>query len=439
MKYPALCSLVFFSVVPSAFATTHYVKAGATGSGSGTDWTNAYPSLPASLIRGDTYVVAGGSYGAHTFSDPTSGTTLITIRKASSASAYQDNLVAGWNSTFETTQAAWSGGWILTQSYYRLDGITPGTNWPTSKLGFSVTASNYPIQIGSARAAANLTFRNVEIYTVGPGPDTEQFGVFESDDYASINNTWSYCYFHGSQNAVHAAGGNISNWVFEYSYFDTNWSSSAHHGEQFSVWGASNLIIRYDYFNSYNGTGLIMAGGDGVTENDIQAYGNVMYNLGLNNGTTGPTNGAFGTMDSGGSTNLTNWKIYNNTFVNGDVRLSIPSGGSTSGWQVENNLFYNATTDTFNGLPSGTYDYNYYASGSWGWPSGSHDQASSADLFVNFASGDYHLASDTNAWTTLPSPYDVDPSGTPRSSSRGAFQFGGARPAAPTQLSAVVI
>jgi len=428
---------VFASASTPAFAANHYVRAGASGNGSGADWTNAYTTLPSSLVRGDTYVVAGGSYGGHEFADPVSGTALITIRKASSAAPYSDNLIAGWNSTYETTQASWTSSWVFTQSYYLIDGITPGkSKWPTSNLGFKITDADYPIQIGSVRASSNNTFRNVEITTAGPGPNTEQFGVFESDNFASINNTWSYCYFHGSQNAFHPAGGNISNWIIEYSYFDVNWSSSLHHGEQFSIWGASNLIIRYNYFNGYAGTGLIMAGGDGVTENNIQVYGNVLFNLGLN--PAGEGNGAFGTMDSGGSTHLTNWKIYNNTFVNGDVMTSIPSGGSTSGWQVYNNLFYNATTDMFNGTPSGTYDYNY-SSASWNWPAGAHDQVSSANPFVNLASGDYHLANDTDTWTTLPAPYNVDPDGVPRTSSRGAFQFGGGglQPGAPTQLSGV--
>jgi hypothetical protein len=439
VKYTILLTLVFSLFSESASAAKHYVKAGASGNGSGGDWTNAYTALPATLVRGDTYVVAGGSYGSHTFKDPASGTTLITIRKASSASAYRDDLVAGWNSSYETTQAVF-GSLTFTSSYYWIDGVTPGTNWPTSNLGFKVSDSNYPIQMGAQVApASNNTFRNIELATPGSSSDTEQFNIFELDNEASVNDTWSYCYFHGGENAVHSAGGGgISNWTFEYSYFDTNWSSSAHHGEQFAIWyGSSNHVIRYNYFNSYQGTGLIMAGGDGATETNIQIYGNVFYNLGLNNGAGGAANGAFGTMDSGGTTNLTNWKIYNNTFVNGNVRLSSPSGGSATGWLVKNNLFYNTSADTFNSNPSGTYDYNYHASGSWGWPTGTNDQVTSADPFVNAASMDFHLAGDTNPWTALPSPYSFDPDGVQRNSSRGAFQFSGPMPGTPTQLSAV--
>ena len=44
-------------------AANHYVRAGATGSADGTDWTNAFTDLPATLTRGDTYFVADGTYG----------------------------------------------------------------------------------------------------------------------------------------------------------------------------------------------------------------------------------------------------------------------------------------------------------------------------------------------------------------------------------------
>ena len=66
---------------PSAQAANHYVRAGATGSASGNDWTNAYTALPSSLIRGDTYYIADGSYAGYIFNTAASGTTLITIKK----------------------------------------------------------------------------------------------------------------------------------------------------------------------------------------------------------------------------------------------------------------------------------------------------------------------------------------------------------------------
>ncbi len=46
-----------------------YVRPGAAGSGDGSDWTNAFPALPADLERGKVYLIADGSYGAYGFDD----------------------------------------------------------------------------------------------------------------------------------------------------------------------------------------------------------------------------------------------------------------------------------------------------------------------------------------------------------------------------------
>src|SRR5262245_4189942 len=74
-----------FVVATPAAAATRFVRAGASGAANGSDWTNAYPSLPATLTRGDTYYVAAGTYSGYRFSTPASGTTLITIKKATVA------------------------------------------------------------------------------------------------------------------------------------------------------------------------------------------------------------------------------------------------------------------------------------------------------------------------------------------------------------------
>ena len=65
-----------------ADAASKYVREAAAGAGTGADWTDAYTALPATLTRGDTYYIADGAYAAYTFDDAISGTTLITIKKA---------------------------------------------------------------------------------------------------------------------------------------------------------------------------------------------------------------------------------------------------------------------------------------------------------------------------------------------------------------------
>ena len=78
-----LLAMLFLGTV-SAEAANQYVRAGAAGMNNGTDWTNAYTSLPSTLVRGDTYYIADGTYGSRTLSTPASAALLITIKKATS-------------------------------------------------------------------------------------------------------------------------------------------------------------------------------------------------------------------------------------------------------------------------------------------------------------------------------------------------------------------
>src|SRR5262245_7797716 len=73
---------VIVAYVDRCEAATRYVRAGAAGANTGADWTNAYSVLPATLVRGDVYYLADGSYPGYIFDDASSGTTLITIKKA---------------------------------------------------------------------------------------------------------------------------------------------------------------------------------------------------------------------------------------------------------------------------------------------------------------------------------------------------------------------
>src|SRR5579863_1637140 len=80
-----------------AVAACHVVKEGGSGRADGSNWNNALPDLPSSLTRGDVYVLAAGSYGAHHFNDPDDGNKQIEVRAATMASHCSD---IGWNSRF---------------------------------------------------------------------------------------------------------------------------------------------------------------------------------------------------------------------------------------------------------------------------------------------------------------------------------------------------
>ncbi len=108
--------------------TCHYVRADATGASDGSDWTNAWTELPAILERGHRYYVADGAYPGNTFDDAASGTTTITVQKATSG---DHGTEVGWDPAYGDGTAQF-GPLSVTASYVIIDG--------NSGRGFEVVA-----------------------------------------------------------------------------------------------------------------------------------------------------------------------------------------------------------------------------------------------------------------------------------------------------------
>src|SRR3989339_75388 len=108
-------------------ANLHYIRQGATGSNNGSDWTNAWIALPATLQRGHTYYIADGTYGSYTFDDAVSGTLYITVKKAV---AGDHGTNTGWQTGHGDGQAEFSG-FSFSSGYYVIDGQSGGGpgNW----------------------------------------------------------------------------------------------------------------------------------------------------------------------------------------------------------------------------------------------------------------------------------------------------------------------
>src|SRR5262249_5109060 len=103
---------------PACDVHCHFVRAGATGSGDGSDWTNAFTDLPASLVRGDTYYVADGTYSKYTFDDPASGSDSITVLKATASAHGTDT---GWQAGYGDGSATF-GPLDIRTDYTVMDG-----------------------------------------------------------------------------------------------------------------------------------------------------------------------------------------------------------------------------------------------------------------------------------------------------------------------------
>jgi hypothetical protein len=453
----------------TAVPANHYVRAGATGNGSGSDWTNACTDFTgscavSSLVRGDTYYVAAGTYAARRFDTATSGTKLITIKGATAA---DHGTATGWLSTYGVgtagRQATWSSSdigngnnhvfwydWDLGGSaYFTFDGNTACNTTagsycsdPTTygfKMGTpancSTTTENlYLIEYGYNNSTnfnvTNNTFSHIATSGACAGSnDIGRASFSEYSPYTTLNNlTFSHDYCEEMEACIDYRGTpahQAQNGIIEYLYEKNAYSSGTHHGEQVNLVDNVNTVtIRYSLFTGLSanstdgGTGLIQANAavtadcESIGINNLIVYGNVFNDQHGGNGTIGSA-----------QCKLTNTQIYNNTFsgnANGTFWFNL-GGYPGSGNVANNNLIYNMDA-TESGLA--THDYNSYYSDT-NVPAESHGQTSASNPFVNVASLDFHLFSDTSAWNNvgIPSGDSADSDGVTRTSSRGAYQY----------------
>src|SRR5437867_1108346 len=290
-----LLSLVALVLPTTSWGAKRHVRAGASGNGSGSDWTNAYTNLPATLIRGDTYYVAAGSYGNHNFNDTETGTTVITIKAVTIAEHGTD---VGWSNGYvgqaTFVAPAGQGVWNFQKGYYTLDGVYGCS--PTSTCGFRADMSGHT-EIGcgaagvaiilEANVASNVRFQYVEVKGTGnisPDPNIiTDHGVrtWNGNSRLYFGNMW-----------IHDQGGlwmlidGVDGATIENSWFRNNRSTPACHAEgialraPFGV-GNTNLTIRYNKFENADGTGYIgtpvNAGLSGPTSSNWYIYGNVFF------------------------------------------------------------------------------------------------------------------------------------------------------------------
>jgi hypothetical protein len=226
----ALCLITI-----SAPAAEHYVRAGATGDGSGVDWANAYTELPATPQRGDTYYVAAGSYPGCDIETPASGTSPIIIRKAT---AWDHGSAPGWNPAWADGVALWDSIYIAT-NYVIFDGVTGRGR---HNHGFEVYCDpSVGRLVELAGAAHDVTLRHLHLHYPSRNWDGRA-DAFYSDSPCS-NIVISDCYVHD----VPGCPLLMRNWtglLFERNWVVRNRSTSVNHAEGVSTHGGGNFIFR---------------------------------------------------------------------------------------------------------------------------------------------------------------------------------------------------
>lgn len=281
-----------FAACPDVTNSAGYVRAGATGSATGADWTNAFTSLPASLVRGCTYYVAVGTYGTHNFNDADSGATTITIQAPTIAS---HGTSTGWSNTY-VGQALFQCSTTCTNlitfttDYYIVSGsyCTAISGLPICNSGYGMKFDNSNGNASNAVVAGggdfnwhshDITLKYIDEH--GCNPDLGETCQISISNLAYVNDfedgaydlLFDHVYAHDGYTAffikgclptggatgacpanAHAEFGTGQNITIQYSYiyhvFDSPDNVYALHGEACSCsQGVGNLTIRYNIFN----------------------------------------------------------------------------------------------------------------------------------------------------------------------------------------------
>jgi hypothetical protein len=417
--------------------TVRYVLSSATGANNGTSWTNAYTSVAtaeSNATRGDTICVGDGNYGSVAFNTPASGTTLITIAKATIPDHGTDS---GWNNSYGDGQAIFSG-WTVTSSYWRFTGVTgggPGTGvsqWPGSwenNLGFVINGNIGGTSGGGTKRG--LTFEHIELN----GGMNAAGGPRAVDLWDLDGVTFRYMYIHnwGEDTFRFAIG--TRNFLVEYSKIARMWQDGSAHADVVESQGDGGpYILRWSIFEDV--VGSYWFGSHSGTISGYQVYGNIF------DGRTKQleaTNGVMANLSGGGS--LADVAFCSNTMTGawGIYQMGIANmgGGSIAG--VARSNIWNRRSGSSNlsiaVTQSANTTYGQSLSGA---------ENLSGDPFVNYAAYDYRLASESTAGVLsgCPAANNVDMFGVTRGVNgvvtRGALELGSSStsvpPAAPTNV-----
>jgi hypothetical protein len=454
ISHLAIIVATMLSISTKTTAANRYIRSGATGSNNGTDWANAYTDLPSTLIRGDVYFIATGTYIATNLYTPVIGNTVI-IFKGATVSEHGTN--TGWQNTYSVnfadggTQAQFPNGWYITTSYWTVDGACgngSANNGTTSGYGFRTqnnNTGNGGIGFEFSTSLSGITISHYEIDGVAannlPANAIGPHGMLCVGGN-NIDGLFDHLYIHDVKGCCFVMGGNIT---LQFSYLARNRSTPAQHAEGWSYRGGT-AIIRQNIFEDIRGTGqFVQLYGTGTNH---EIYGNVFKEI------EGPCAGcdatAWPVIDNTITGTINGLKFYNNTIYNLSGNPGVGNINGSSGYDIKNNLWMNNGYGASIGGPENynTMWGNYWyfggptgANSSWRClqfggldPSGScigNNSLIAPSVTQTFAAApnNLHVKSNTISsfsifGTPLGAPYNVDMDGKPRTNwTRGAYEY----------------
>jgi hypothetical protein len=372
----------------------YYVRQGASGANSGTDWTNAWTDLPESLERGATYYIAVGTYGSHTFQDDESGSEVITIKKATADDHGTDH---GWKASFAVGQALFTAEqgpiFRFNSGYYTVNGQTGEGK---SKHGIKIynpsdeEGNGKGSTLSATKVSRYLTFEHIEIegcdWKQDDTPSTRL--LFFTGDVSHL--TIRHCYVHDSS-CQWAYISKSTDILIEHSYF-----KDCFRGMGLKIYGASdqmNVVIRYNQFeNVYNANNFIQLGEHHCQRSGgYEIYGNVF----VMNDPSACCTVAIGNCGDSANDNVF---IYNNTFVGlKGCGLSFYNENDTN--VAANNLWVDCDRNpSFNNIKDINNSKNVFE----------------PNIFVQPDKDDFRIAIPVKGGTNSGENYSIDPDGRTR-------------------------
>lgn len=429
-----------------------YVRAGATGSGNGSSWTNACTgftgacSVAVSAARGVTFWVARGSYASVDFSAPDSGTAAVTIIGTTIAN---HGPASDWVTSY-AGEALFDGDNTISTDYWIFNGQTRGADWTSGyTLHFKNATDGQGFALGTWSAEAtyhdwNISYVNIE----GTHIRSNTFEDRGFQCYSKCNDIYiGYSYLHHAGSdlvGMNWGDNNGTNHTFEYDYFAYNDyarsspGGSREHSQAVMDTG-NNVVLRYNVFRDIMNSGVVTdaTAGPGPTFSNREFYGNIIFWDSAFAADPEVFLGGNGILGFFGENFSGHIYFYNNTIVGVSTMnvCHINALGGGAGEQVYNNIWEHTANCTSNDMGS-TVDYNAYGADSANSNgNGAHDYMTSAELLANWTS--YTLAGfrpatpdpfSGHAGLSLPAPYNTDLNGTMRRAgawARGAYEFGG--------------
>ncbi len=403
----------------------YYIRSDALGDGSGSDWTNAFTSLPNVLIRGERYWIGGGNYGTYSFDDPEVGTDTIWIIKANVENHGTD---IGWVDSLgikpyivDTSKTIWK----FSRGYYYIDGQTGYSN-DTLTYGIKLHNSNNSRNLGDGLCVHlpfgnpivnNITFKHIDVNGAGTGiqlsPDSGLTRLFLFSD--TINGLIiQNCLFRNAGKVWISTASLGRNCLIENCYFDKNGSNvTSEHCNGINLYGIyndMNCIVRNNVFRDMvriGATNYIQIGHYSIDypSGQYYIYGNVFIETETTSGTSYPIGGI-------GDPLISNSIIFNNTFIN-LFYLNFGTFHSVDNVVMTNNLLYNCTNNNTNGVTSVN----------------NKDVSVLEDIFIDMNSNNFALKISVGGATDLSGVYGeiIDPNGVVRGVDNiwdyGAYEF----------------